>query len=129
MLPGKSSITIGAKTKEPEAKRQKTEGKPTDDMFSEDIYADDEPAETKKDGKEGEKTESAADDTPVNVSDGVQWEYKWKEGDDQEVFGPFSSENMRDWKEGGMFSDEVVVRKKGETLFYKCARIDFDLYT
>jgi len=39
------------------------------------------------------------------------WEYKWPGAD--EVYSNFSSDNMKDWKEGGFFGDGVLVRKVG----------------
>lgn len=31
----------------------------------------------------------------------VLWEYKWENKDDAEVHGPFTSEQMAEWAEGG----------------------------
>jgi len=37
------------------------------------------------------------------------WEYKWPGAD--EVYSNFSSDNMKDWKEGGFFGDGVWSEK------------------
>eukprot|EP01134_Creolimax_fragrantissima_P001314 CFRG1314T1 len=73
----------------------------------------------------------AAATAPYGSMDGeVNWEYRWTEDDSGDVFGPFSSTIMNDWKEGGMFKNGIWVRKAGESSeFYSGARVDFGLYT
>lgn len=46
----------------------------------------------------------------------TQWEYKWTDdsgGNANEVYGPFSGEDMKAWKDQGYFSNGVVVREVG----------------
>ena len=63
----------------------------------------------------------------TDLSDDVQWEFKWKETD-TEIHGPHSSQSMLDWQENGYFSDGVLVRKLGTEEFRDSKRIDFDIY-
>ena len=49
-----------------------------------------------------------------------------------EIHGPYTSEEMLEWTEGGFFKDKpIVVRKttSKDSTFYNSIRIDFDLYT
>ncbi|KNC81187.1 hypothetical protein SARC_06470 [Sphaeroforma arctica JP610] len=73
--------------------------------------------------------EASTEAQPLSTE--VHWEYRWKDDPDAEVFGPFSSTMMRDWKDAGMFKDGFWVRKAGiaDAEFNSGARIDFDLYT
>lgn len=54
----------------------------------------------------------------------VKWEYRWEEGG--EVHGPFSSGQMKGWKEGGFFEDgKIQVRRVGEGEFRLIKSIEF----
>jgi len=82
-------------------------------------------------GKEESTTTPTTTTDPDD--DSVKWEYKWSDKD-TEVYGPFTSEQMAEWKEKGFFKDTLVVRKLDKTsakdaVFYSARRIDFDLYT
>lgn len=63
--------------------------------------------------------------------DDTMWEYKWENNDKAELYGPFSSAQMRDWVDQGYFEDGVYCRKvlSSGGQFYNSRRIDFDLYT
>merc|ERR1712167_60770 len=81
-----------------------------DDM--DDMFADIEDDEKEK---EGDKQKD--DDT------GTKWEYRW--GDDGELFGPFSTNDMIEWKEAGFFSDTpqpAMCRRVETTNFYDAKR-------
>lgn len=55
------------------------------------------------------------------------WEYKWGEGSELEVHGPFGSDVMRDWKDGVCFVCLLQWFAIGLTNFYYysgCNRID-----
>ena len=101
------------------------EGVDDDDAL--DMFADslDDKKETTSAESKFEPAKTTAD-API-LSDEVQWEFKWKE-DDEEVHGPHSSQAMLDWQESGYFSDGVLVRKLGTQDFRDGKRIDFDLY-
>ncbi|CAH1801320.1 unnamed protein product [Owenia fusiformis] len=77
-------------------------------------------------------TNDKPEETAPNMVDPtaeVTWEYKWKE-EEEELHGPFTSQQMLDWTEDNYFPDGVLCRKVGkETRFYSSKRIDFDLYT
>ncbi|EDV22630.1 uncharacterized protein TRIADDRAFT_28719 [Trichoplax adhaerens] len=64
-------------------------------------------------------------------NDTVNWFYKWKDEEDAEVFGPYSSAQMLDWTNQGYFPDGVFARRAEteDSLYYTSKRIDFDLYT
>lgn len=57
----------------------------------------------------------------------LEWEFKWKQEDEQ-VHGPFTTEQMQSWVEDDYFKSGVYVRKTGDTSFYNSSRIDFELY-
>lgn len=38
---------------------------------------------------------------PAPAVDEVMWEYKWEEGEEAEIHGPFSSQQMAEWAESG----------------------------
>uniref|UniRef100_UPI0037E9C1A2 CD2 antigen cytoplasmic tail-binding protein 2 n=1 Tax=Semicossyphus pulcher TaxID=241346 RepID=UPI0037E9C1A2 len=77
------------------------------------------------------KSENKEDEDDRNVSDAVQWEYKWENEDNSEVYGPFTSQQMQDWVDEGYFSSGVYCRRKDQegSQFYNSKRLDFDLYT
>ena len=69
--------------------------------------------------------------TAPQDSSEVMWEYKWKNSDDAELFGPFTSGQMRDWTNDDYFPNGVFVRKTStapDGNFYNSKRIDFELY-
>lgn len=53
------------------------------------------------------------------------WEYKHKGQDD--IYGPFSTEQMAAWCDDGFFRGETValVRRVGDTAFARSDTIDF----
>lgn len=64
-----------------------------------DMYGDDD-EETNK-GEAGTSAGNGASSGGAAVDDAVMWEYKWANGGEGgEVYGPYTSETMRDWKEG-----------------------------
>ncbi|XP_067015388.1 CD2 antigen cytoplasmic tail-binding protein 2 homolog isoform X2 [Anabrus simplex] len=73
------------------------------------------------------KTEESSVDKAGGGSE-VQWEYKWKV-DDDEVHGPYSTEQMQAWVTEGYFKQAVWVRRIGQQgQFYTSQRVDFELY-
>jgi hypothetical protein len=58
---------------------------------------------------------------------------QWTDEEEAEVHGPFTAQQMLDWKEQGFFgAGGVLARELGkgdDTLFYNTNRIDFDLFT
>jgi len=90
--------------------------------------------DSKKDTSNGDnKNTEESTSADLDDDDSVRWEYKWSE-QDPTVYGPFTSEQMAEWKEKGFFKDTLVVRKldkasSKEAVFYSARRIDFDLYT
>lgn len=62
----------------------------------------------------------------------VCWHVKGSSSSDAQLLGPFSSTQMNEWSESGVFgSNGVMVRKAKDSSgeFYSSKRIDFDLYT
>ncbi|KAJ2956662.1 hypothetical protein NQZ79_g7508 [Umbelopsis isabellina] len=52
-----------------------------------------------------------ATDWMPGVKTGPQWEYRWAgSSDTDEVFGPFSSEQMQDWQTQGFFANGIEAR-------------------
>jgi len=75
---------------------------------------------------------SAAASAP-QLADATYWQYKWQA--DGEVYGPYSSEQMEDWKGQSLFGDAgVSVRKlnadgsPASADFNNSKRVDFSLY-
>nr|CAB3229101.1 CD2 antigen cytoplasmic tail-binding protein 2 [Phallusia mammillata] len=104
------------------------EGANADDAL--DIFADDiDASELNKPTKVSATPTEQDDKANGNDDASVKWEYKWK-ADADETFGPFTSQQMAEWKEEGFFNKEVKVRKvaEGDVPFYDAKRIDFDLY-
>jgi len=88
-----------------------------DDMFADDF-------EVKKSEDKKEVSESTSDE--------MNWEYKWSKDADQ-VYGPFPTKQMMEWKKNNMFGSDVVARKVSKVdadpaQFYSMARVDFELY-
>jgi len=88
-----------------------------DDMFADDF-------EVKKSKDKKEVSESTSDE--------MNWEYKWSKDADQ-VYGPFPTKQMMEWKKNNMFGSDVVARKVSKVdadpaQFYSMARVDFELY-
>lgn len=79
--------------------------------------------------------EKAAHDVQLMEGGSVlgMFEYKWTDEEEAEVHGPFTAQQMLDWKEQGFFgAGGVLARELGkgdDTLFYNTNRIDFDLFT
>jgi len=98
------------------------------DMFADSLDDKSEATESKSEPVEEKINEtSQAKTSDTDLSDDVQWEFKWKETD-TEIHGPHSSQSMLDWQENGYFSDGVLVRKLGTEEFRDSKRIDFDIY-
>ena len=67
----------------------------------------------------------------ADAFESVQWEYKWgDQGEDAEIFGPFDTKSIIEWKDAGYFATEMraMCRKVGTTVFYDAQRLDFSLY-
>lgn len=96
-----------------------------------DMYADD--FDTKEKTKISTVSVTPPDDEQsANVaavdSNAITWEFKWKPEDDQ-IHGPFSTQQMQQWVVEGYFNDGVLVKKCGtQTDFNTSKRIDFELY-
>lgn len=56
-----------------------------------DMFSDDVPSSSNGAGSSVPK--------PPLLSDEVMWEYRWKNEDDEEIHGPFSSTQMKEWAE------------------------------
>ncbi|XP_037958610.1 CD2 antigen cytoplasmic tail-binding protein 2 homolog [Teleopsis dalmanni] len=77
---------------------------------------------------EKEKQHIDSNKEKTNETKELRWEYKLKQ-DDDEVHGPFTTEQMLTWSNGKFSKDGVYVRKIGESsAFYSSKRVDFDLY-
>ena len=55
------------------------------------------------------------------------WEYKLF--DDEELHGPFTSEQMLKMQQEHKFDSGGVARKVGSKVFYNVERLDFEIYT
>ncbi|OMJ25368.1 CD2 antigen cytoplasmic tail-binding protein 2 [Smittium culicis] len=55
----------------------------------------------------------------------TEWEYKWANTPESDLWGPFPSEHMSSWKDSGFFNSETVARKVGEDEFKPILSIDF----
>lgn len=100
----------------------------TDDSL--DMYADD--FDAKEKSKITTATPSFVEPTAVNAApldtNEITWEFKWKIEDD-EIHGPFSTQQMQLWVKEGYFKDGVMVKKCGQQSdFHTSKRIDFELY-
>lgn len=119
---------IKFKVQEADKKVVVPEGTSADDAL--DMFADD---FDEKKGNEGEtsdtKPKSDGGGAEDISADTVMWEYKWQNSAEEEVHGPFTSEQMSTWKDEDFFKDGVFVRKVDSGAnFYTSNRIDFDLY-
>lgn len=63
--------------------------------------------------------------------DSVHWQLKWSESEDAEVHGPFTNDQMIQWRDAGYFANQAFVRQtnKPDASFHSVKRIDFDLYS
>lgn len=85
---------------------------------------------TEKSYADSAKTQEKESEPKVNISDEVQWFYKEKDDEKNELKGPFPSSQMLKWQEEGKFGDGVYCRRENqEGSLYNSRRIDFDLYT
>lgn len=99
------------------------------DMFGNDLDA----KQTKESDEKEEVVKTGESSSNSDQDDeSVRWEYKWNDKDPT-VYGPFTSDQMAEWKGKGFFQDSLVVRKveksAKDSIFYSARRIDFDLYT
>ena len=94
------------------------------DILASNIDKSDKESESNDTKVTGETSESGIEESSI------KWEYRWSE-EDEEVHGPFTSQEMADWQEQGYFNDSVLVRRTDRDggQFYSSKRIDFDLYT
>ncbi|RHZ71237.1 hypothetical protein Glove_261g80 [Diversispora epigaea] len=81
----------------------------------------------KRDGSVPEDWMPPSDENQDNNK--IQWEYKWTDdsgGDVNEIYGPFSGDDMKAWKDQGYFVNGVMVRKVGSgNEFVSVTEIDF----
>ena len=78
-----------------------------------------------------ENEDSKVEQINADAFESVQWEYKWEDqGEDAEIFGPFDTKSIIEWKDAGYFATEMraMCRKVGTTVFYDAQRLDFSLY-
>lgn len=132
--------------KQPESENSRTvipEGVTDDDAL--DMFADNFDTKENQNGKSVKFSEDTKTDVvktednnksdkagggDADLPNEVKWEYKWENKDDEEIHGPYTSQEMLDWTEDDYFPDGVFVRKVGAGgHFYSSKRIDFDLYT
>lgn len=99
------------------------------DMYADDFDKKEQNKITSGPSSVGQSTSGVATASTSNdQTDGVQWEYKWKQND-VAIHGPFPTEQMQKWVIEGYFKDGVFVRKVGsDTQFNSSNRIDFELY-
>lgn len=121
-------------------KIQEADSKPGTSKVTElDMYADDFDDKEKDKLAENPST-SAETSNPDRTEIGpvapepeakLMWEFKWKQTD-EEIVGPFTTEEMQKKVDDGDFKEAVFVRKilKGteDDRFYSSARLDFELY-
>jgi hypothetical protein len=65
-----------------------------------DMYGDDDDAPNPAATSNGGQPADAAKAASPSLDDQVMWEYKWTTNPGADVYGPYSSEQMRDWKDG-----------------------------
>lgn len=83
-----------------------------------------------KDDDMDDMFDDSDDENNKNEAGATQWEYRWGNGEG-ELFGPFSNNDMIEWKEAGFFSDTpepAMCRRVNTQNFYDAKRCDFDLY-
>ncbi|KAJ8920422.1 hypothetical protein NQ315_005288 [Exocentrus adspersus] len=77
-----------------------------------DMYSDDFDVKEKEQMSTSTKEDSSEFKEPEKPQ--LQWEFKWKV-EDEEVQGPYSTQQMIKWSKENYFSTGVMVRKCGET--------------
>ncbi|KAF9981799.1 CD2 antigen cytoplasmic tail-binding protein 2 [Modicella reniformis] len=79
--------------------------------------------------KPGERAEAIWEDDPL-LSNPVNWEYKWAtppEGQSSdEVYGPFTSTEMKSWRDQGFFNQGILVRMVGDSTFEPGDSVTFE---
>lgn len=97
-----------------------------------DMYADDfdekEKLKTQLKDPSGKSVTFAKPEDKTDEEPKLMWEYKMTQNEDDEILGPFTTEQMSKKADDGDFKESVFVRKVGEERFYSSARIDFELY-
>jgi len=64
----------------------------------------------------------------ISLGESLQWEYKFSL-ESNEVFGPYSTEQMQKWKVEDKFKEPIWVRKcNSNSDFHSFIRVDFELY-
>ncbi|XP_027840915.2 CD2 antigen cytoplasmic tail-binding protein 2 homolog [Aphis gossypii] len=111
--------------------KSEKKGQPSTSLASDlDMYAED------FDLKEKEKLESTIQSGKVEpeeseellTGESLQWEYKFSL-ESNEVFGPYSTEQMQKWKVEDKFKEPIWVRKcNSNSDFHSFIRVDFELY-
>lgn len=92
-----------------------------------DMYADDfDEKEKQIKDSSGKSVTFAKPEEKTDEEPALMWEYKMTQNEDDEIQGPFTTEQMSKKADNGDF--KVFVRKVGEERFYSSARIDFELY-
>lgn len=107
-------------------KVQKASAPPPDPEM--DMFADEGEGDKKK-GTDTKKTEGPdVKEVQTGIAE-VMWELRWKDADEEEIYGPFTNEKMIQWQESGYFQKGAYVRKTEQRgQWYSTRRIDFELY-
>ncbi|XP_055378231.1 CD2 antigen cytoplasmic tail-binding protein 2 homolog [Condylostylus longicornis] len=118
------------KSKSKIGKSSKIEGNDLD-MYAEDFDQKEKTKLQLNETSNKNETNDSNKNSDENLSElpKLQWEYKWKQ-DDEQIHGPFTTEQMQKWVDENYFPNGVFVRKYNieDQKFYNSNRIDFELY-
>jgi len=73
-------------------------------------------------------TSASGNKSDPPASNEVMWEYRLKNNDDAELFGPVDTQEMMRLQAEDKFGNGGWARRTGTNAFYSVARIDFELY-
>ncbi|KAL9618484.1 MAG: hypothetical protein Q9160_006803 [Pyrenula sp. 1 TL-2023] len=59
--------------------------------------------------------EEPSEDIDTQQAEGKMWEYRWSDGRDGEIHGPYKGSTMVQWKDAGYFGEGVEFRRVGDT--------------
>lgn len=62
-----------------------------------------------------EPPEDPSDHVDTQQAEGKMWEYRWSDGRDGEIHGPYEGFMMVQWKDAGYFGEGVEFRRVGDT--------------
>jgi len=106
-------------------------GQPSSSLSSDlDMYADDFDLKEKEKLENPTQSNQEESEEPEEqvTGESLQWEYKFSL-ESNEVFGPYSTEQMQKWKVEDKFKEPIWVRKcNSNSEFHSFKRVDFELY-